>query len=94
MARKISIVTGFAATIVCLGGMTTANSAQAMGCLNRDVPQWSLTRDIHPDRQHDYDKIAQLGNRCKAPEAANSVTQPTVIQPQQRATTKARSPKY
>jgi hypothetical protein len=64
MRRTVSIVTGIAATIVCLGGMSVTSSAFAMGCINPKLAPMSLTQDVRPDDQHGYDQVAMQGNHC------------------------------
>jgi hypothetical protein len=64
MRRTVSIVTGIAATIVCLGGMSVTSSAFAMGCINPQLAPTSLAQDVRPDDQHAYDQVAVQGNHC------------------------------
>jgi hypothetical protein len=64
MRRNITILTGLAATLVMLGGMSTASSAFAMGCINPKLAPSSLAQDVRPDDQHSYDQVAMLGNKC------------------------------
>jgi hypothetical protein len=88
----ITYIAGIASALVCLGGMSIPNAATAMGCFNPDLPQRSLARDDRPGKQHDYDDIAKLGNRCKTPgeQVSTTVTQPSLPQPRTRTNNNSR----
>jgi hypothetical protein len=64
MRINTTVLTGIAATLVLLGGMSTASSAFAMGCINPKLAPRTLTEDVRPDDQHADDTVNKLGNKC------------------------------
>jgi hypothetical protein len=78
---RIKVITGLVAAVVMIGGVSTANSAFAMGCLNRQIAQKSLTEDVRPYDQWMSDKVAQQGNHCPTNAQANPASMKGITTP-------------
>ncbi|MDR3471936.1 MAG: hypothetical protein P4M09_09640 [Devosia sp.] len=78
--RKFSLYLGSLALIVGLGGVSTASSAFAMGCLNPDAGTLDLTHDaMKPGAGWGYDKeavdkVLSQGNRCSVTQQSQPVS--------------------
>jgi hypothetical protein len=96
MRRNTTLLTGLAITIAMIGGMSTASSAFAMGCLNPNLEQKSLAQDVTPFDQSVYDKVAKLGNHCAGTtqQVKSSTANMTVPVAAPLAKAKPKTPKY